>query len=97
MRFESLTRRGSGVLNKNFFKSVKCLAKIGGISQFSVQNRSKSVKWSTKMGSISHFCVINITKTKKSVHITMVTSFGVKHNAYWNTIQSEVKLDDLFK
>jgi AAA+ ATPase superfamily predicted ATPase len=37
------------------------------------------------------------TKTKKSVHITMVTSFGVRHNAYWNTIQSEVKLDDLFK
>jgi hypothetical protein len=36
------------------------------------------------------------TKTKKSVHLTMVTSFGVKHNAYWNTIQSEVKLDDLF-
>lgn len=37
------------------------------------------------------------TKTKKSVHITFVTSFGVRHNAYWNTIQSEVKLDDLFK
>ena len=36
------------------------------------------------------------TKTKKSVHLTMVTSFGLKHNAYWNTIQSEVKLDDLF-
>jgi AAA+ ATPase superfamily predicted ATPase len=36
------------------------------------------------------------TKTRKSVHITLLTSFGVKHNSYWKNIQSEVVMDDLF-
>lgn len=35
-------------------------------------------------------------KTQKAVHLTMVTSFGVKHNAYANKVQSFVTLDDLF-
>jgi len=39
---------------------------------------------------------IEETKTKKAVHITMVTTYGVKRNEYWNGIQSEVKMDDLF-
>ncbi|MDR2204744.1 MAG: ATP-binding protein [Flavobacteriaceae bacterium] len=39
---------------------------------------------------------IEETNTKKSVHITMTTTYGVKHNAYRNNIQSEVLLDDLF-
>ncbi|GHU92080.1 hypothetical protein FACS1894155_12260 [Bacteroidia bacterium] len=37
------------------------------------------------------------TKTRKAVHITMVTTYGVKHNEYWNNIQSEVIVNDLFK
>ena len=42
-------------------------------------------------------CVfIDETKTKKSVHITMITTYGVKHNEYWHHIQSELLLDDLF-
>jgi ribosome-binding factor A len=36
------------------------------------------------------------TNTKKSLHITMITTYGLKHNEYWNNIQSEVVLDDLF-
>jgi len=39
---------------------------------------------------------IEETRTKKSVHITMITTYGVKHNEYWNNIQSELLLDDLF-
>ena len=39
---------------------------------------------------------IRETKTRKSVHITMVTTFGVKRNEYWGTVQSEVKMNDLF-
>ena len=31
-----------------------------------------------------------------SVFLTMVTPHGVRRNAYWNDIQSEVTLDDLF-
>ena len=39
---------------------------------------------------------INETKTRKAVHITMVTTYGVKRNEYWNSIQSEVMMEDLF-
>ena len=40
---------------------------------------------------------IEETKTRKTIHTTMVTTYGVVHNAYWNNIQSEVLLDDLFE
>ena len=39
---------------------------------------------------------IRETGTSSAVHLTMVTVNGVKHNAAWNDIQSEVTLDDLF-
>ena len=35
-------------------------------------------------------------KTRKALHLTMVTTYGVKHNEYWGNIQSEVTMDDLF-
>ena len=36
-------------------------------------------------------------KTRKAVHLTMVTSFGVRKNAYSCKVQSFVTLDDLFR
>jgi hypothetical protein len=36
------------------------------------------------------------TKTRKTVHNTFVTTYGLTHNAYWGNVQSEVILDDLF-
>ena len=36
------------------------------------------------------------TKSRKAVHITMVTTYGVKRNEYWGNIQSEVTMNDLF-
>ena len=36
------------------------------------------------------------TKTRKAVHQTMITTYGIKHNMYWNNIQSEVVANDLF-
>ena len=38
-----------------------------------------------------------LSKTQKALHLTFVTSRGLVHNSYWNTVQSEVTLDDLFK
>lgn len=38
-----------------------------------------------------------VTKTKKGLHLTFVTTEGVAHNPYWNDVQSEVTLDDLFR
>ena len=36
------------------------------------------------------------TKTRKAVHITMITTYGIKRNEYWGNIQSEVTMNDLF-
>lgn len=36
------------------------------------------------------------TDTRKAVHLTMVTTYGVRPNAYSGIIQSEVCMDDLF-
>lgn len=35
-------------------------------------------------------------KSRKAVHITMVTTYGVKKNEYSGIVQSEVRMDDLF-
>ena len=37
-----------------------------------------------------------VTKTKKSVLITFVTTFGVYQNAHTGLVQNEVTMDDLF-
>ncbi|MDR2836712.1 MAG: ATP-binding protein [Bacteroidales bacterium] len=39
---------------------------------------------------------IEESKTHKTIHITLVTTYGIRHNEYWNNIQSDVTLDDLF-
>jgi hypothetical protein len=39
---------------------------------------------------------IEATKTKKAVHITLVTPYGVKPNAHSSIAQNQVRLDDLF-
>ena len=36
------------------------------------------------------------TKTDKTIHFTLISPFGAKHNEYWNDIQSEVTMNDLF-
>ena len=33
---------------------------------------------------------------RKTIHITYVTTFGLDHNPYWNNVQAEVTLNDLF-
>ena len=37
------------------------------------------------------------TRTKKAVHLTMVTTYGVAKNSHAGLVQSEVTLDDLFR
>lgn len=37
------------------------------------------------------------TGTKKAVHLTYVTTYGVKRNAHSGVVQSQVVLDDLFQ
>lgn len=36
------------------------------------------------------------TQNRKALHLTMISTYGMVHNAYWNDIQKEVTADDLF-
>jgi hypothetical protein len=36
------------------------------------------------------------TKTKKSLQLVMITTYGVRQNAHSGIVQSQVKMDDLF-
>jgi Predicted ATPase (AAA+ superfamily) len=40
---------------------------------------------------------IEESKTRKTVHTTMVTTFGLNHNTYWGNVQSEVTMEDLLE
>ena len=37
-----------------------------------------------------------LSKDKRTLHLVMVTTCGVAHNSYYNMIQNEVTMDDLF-
>jgi hypothetical protein len=38
----------------------------------------------------------DVTHTKKTLYLTMVTTFGVKRNKYYGMVQNEIVLDQLF-
>jgi len=38
-----------------------------------------------------------LTGTRKSLHTTMVTTYGLKSNKYSDVVQREVIMDDLFR
>ncbi len=50
------------------------------------------------MDNINHKieCFRDVTKTSQPIHLTMITAAPLVHNEYWNDIQSEVILEDLF-
>lgn len=37
-----------------------------------------------------------VTRTRKSLHTTLITTYGVKRNKHSQVVQKEVVLDDLF-
>ena len=39
---------------------------------------------------------IQATNTRKSVHLTMITTYGIRKNSHSEIVQSEITLDDLF-
>lgn len=38
----------------------------------------------------------SLTKTRKALHLTMITTYGLKRSMYYGMVQSEVTLNDLF-
>ena len=39
---------------------------------------------------------MDVSGATNATHLTFITTYGVKRNAYSNMVQSEVLLDDLF-
>ena len=37
-----------------------------------------------------------LSKDKRTLHLVMITTNGVMHNNYYNMIQNEIVMDDLF-
>jgi len=37
------------------------------------------------------------TGARSAIHITMVTTFGLEHKGFFRVVQSEIKIDDLFR
>jgi AAA+ ATPase superfamily predicted ATPase len=42
------------------------------------------------------YTFIEESNLRDAVHLTLITTYGIKRNEYWGNIQSEVVLDDLF-
>lgn len=38
----------------------------------------------------------NAVAPRQTLHLTLLTTYGVAHNEYWNMVQNEVTMDDLF-
>lgn len=55
-------------------------------------NKSDDENFRNKIGSFR-----DNTKTKNAIHFTMITTYGVKKNKYYNIVNSEVTMDDLFE
>ena len=36
------------------------------------------------------------TRTSKALHLTFITTYGLKKNAYYGMIQSSIDMEDLF-
>ena len=82
-QIDLLIDRKDGIINLCEIKYSK--AEYAITAKEEQQLRNKSVVFQTE------------TRTKKAVHITMVTTYGVTQNSHSGIIQSEVTLDDLFK
>ena len=39
----------------------------------------------------------NERKVRKALHLVMITTYGIQKNQYYNMVQNEVTMDDLFE
>ena len=75
--------RDDGVLNVCEMKFCGKQYAIKEVDDLSVRNKKAAFR--------------RETGTRKAIHVTYVTTFGLVRNAYANSVQSEVSLDDLFR
>jgi hypothetical protein len=81
-QIDLLIDRNDGVIN---------LCEMKFASQEYVITEDEEMKLRRRKGNF-----IEATATKKAVHITMVTPFGIKKNLHSSVAQNQVTLDDLF-
>ena len=82
VQIDLLIERGDGVINICEMK-------------WSVNEYTITKSDSTNLGNKAEVFEYQ-TGTKASILLTMVTTFGVKHNIYYDSIQSELTVDQLF-
>lgn len=81
-QIDLLIDRNDGVINL-------CEMKFAG-QEYAI-NEEEEMKIRRRRGNF-----IEATQTKKAVHITLVTPYGIKQNSHSSIIQNEIKLNDLF-
>jgi len=82
----------------NAVKSAKfiCIIAVYGVKVKSVANVLNR-RWSSSgTTGVRREAFRERTGTRKALHTTLVTTFGVARNSYYGEIQAEVTLDDLF-
>jgi len=78
-----LIDRNDGVINLCEMKFASDEYEIGGDEERRLRERRELFK--------------KVTGTKKAVHLTYVTTYGLKRNSHAGVAQSEANLDDLFR
>ena len=82
-QIDLLIDRKDGIINL-------CEMKFSNVAYIITKDYDKHLR--ERMATFRHH-----SKTRKTLHLTMATTFGVAHNMYWNNIQSEIVMDDLFE
>ena len=82
-QIDLLIDRDDGIINLCEMKFSSKEYAISSVDDASMRNKKSAFK--------------REMRTRKAVHVTYVTTFGLKRNAYANDVQSEVTLDDLFR
>ena len=67
-----------------------CEAKYS-IGEFTIDRAYHAILCNKKAAFIAE------TKTRKAIHLTMISTFGVTQNEYRDSIQSEITMDELFR
>ena len=81
-QIDLLISRGDNVINVCQMKFANAPFAIDKAYAESLMNKIESFR--------------NAVAPRQALHLTLLTTYGVAHNEYWNMVQNEVTMDDLF-
>jgi hypothetical protein len=84
---EVLSKKAKGMTRKEMIENAR-LSNGGGLT--------KTLEELELCGFIRRYRAFEKKERQNLFQLTMITTYGVKHNEYWGNIQSEVTMDDLF-